>query len=117
MCLGVSALREIYERSARTFTATFLDSGEAPTAPSNARWKLYNVTAATEVVAWTAISTPASSETITVNASYNKIRTGAKREIMELMLQSDYDNESLQQTQVLRYAIRNVPGIDDSSGA
>jgi hypothetical protein len=110
-------LREIYERSARTFTATFLDGDQAPTAPATARWKLYNLTAGVEVVPWTVISTPTSSESITIQGSQNKIRSGAKREIVELMFQSDYDDEDLIQTQVLRYLIKNVAGIDDSSGS
>ncbi len=109
-------MREIYERSSRNFTATFLDGNQDLAAPSTARWKLYNVTAQEEVVPWTVIDTPGSSETITIGASYNKIRTGAKKEFMELTFQSDYGSEDLQQTSVLRYAIKNVVGVNDSDG-
>lgn len=110
-------MREINERSARTFSVSFLDSGGALTAPSTARWKLWNVTTQEEVIPWTVISTPGTSESIVVNASYNRIRKGATREVMELVVQSDYGNETLQQTKTLRYAIRNVIGINDDSGA
>ena len=109
-------MREIYERSARTFTVSFLDADNALVAPSNARWKLWNITANEEVVAWTVISAPTTSESITINASYNKIRTGRDKEIMELVVQSDYDDEDSQQTKVTRYAIKNVVGVNDSDG-
>jgi hypothetical protein len=109
-------LREIYERSARNFTATFLDGNQDLAAPTTARWKLYNVTAQLEVIPWTAIASPGTSETVTIGASYNKIRTGAKKEFMELTFQSDYGDEDLQQTSVLRYAIKNVAGVNDSDG-
>ena len=110
-------MREIYERSARTLTVSFLDGTEALAAPATARWKLWNKTAKTEVVAWTAISTPSTSESITITGTQNQIRSGRDREVMELMVQSDYDNENLIQTQVFRYAIKNLGGIDDSTGA
>ncbi len=110
-------MREINERSARTFTAKFLDNGGALVAPGTARWKLWNLTANKEVIPWTVIGTPAASESITIEASDNKILTGRRKETMELIVQSDYGDEVLQQTQTIRYAIKNVEGIQDSTGS
>lgn len=104
-------MREIYERSAKAFTVTF------PSTPVSARWKLWNKTAQTEVVAWTTIAAPESSETITTTGTHNQIRSGKPREVMELMVQSDYGDDEAIETQVIRYAIKNLVGIDDDSGS
>ena len=110
-------MREVYERSARTFTASFLDGTNELVAPASVRWKLWNKTAKQEVVAWTQIASPSTSESITITGTQNRILSGRDREVMELIVQSDYNDADLIQTRVLRYVLRNVEGIDDSSGS
>lgn len=99
---------DINERSSKTFTVKF-----KPSAPTTARWRLKSIDNDEIVKDWTAITTPATSQTITITSDLNKIRRGKEYEIMEIAVQADYDDTSLKKTQSYRYRIRNVSAVDD----
>jgi hypothetical protein len=107
-------MREVNERSSCTFLARFRNTTGALSAPGTARYRVWNVTSGRVLLDWTAIATPAATETIIVPASLNVTQTGQRLEIIELAVQSDYDDDDEQQTQAIRYRLRNLPSVEDS---
>lgn len=105
-------MTDVVERSSKTFTVQVY-VGRTATAPGTARYKLYSLTSKKTVLDWQTISSPGSSITITIPSSLNLILKGESYEDYELILQTDYDNPTIKQTQTKRYRVVDVEGVDN----
>lgn len=65
--------RTVNEKSPLYMTLTFTDENEDPLIPSTVEWRLDDTEQGTEVVAWTAVPSPASTMNMVVPAEHNLI--------------------------------------------
>jgi L-rhamnose isomerase len=97
------------EGSAFTATAHFRSNGAAST-PTNVYYRIDNLTTCKVVADWTSVS-PASSVSIPVTASQNKIDDECNpREILQLTVDSDHDL-STQVREIAVWEVENVRGL------
>lgn len=104
--------REVQERSEQSFLVRFLDN-RALSAPDVARYKLRHLHTGQAVKDWTAISSPASEETVVIPSDLNTIRSGSATEVYELVVQSDHDDTTKKQTEAYQYKVCNLATVED----
>ena len=105
-------MHKVNERSAQSFSVSFFDADGVATTPATVRWRLKNLTTREVVSDWASVS-PSSIVTITTTADMNTSRGHGKYDDMELVVQRDHADSSLQQSKSIRYRIVNIQAIDD----
>lgn len=103
------ALHRVPERSRASFRATFVAENDQVFTPTAVRYRVDSQDG-TVLVDWTSL-TPASSITITVAASANRILNDANAaEVKIITIQSDYGTDN-QMSEELQYQVVNLVGF------
>lgn len=105
----------VNERSSSQATVTFLDTSRAALTPASARYRIDDITCGKrEILDWTAISSPSSTETITITAEQNRILGDAnKRELRQVTIEATSAGQPFRE--VLQYEIINLKGTDNDT--
>ena len=103
----------VREGSALFLTFTFTDENGDPVTPVSVHWRIDDVESGTEVVDWTAVSSPASTVNVTVNPTYNAI-IDATKVVEKRILTVRMDNSLATQAFDSKvYRVQNLYGAPD----
>lgn len=106
--------KRVNERSASKITAVFLNESDVPTAPSSARYRIDDITSnrnsPREVLDWTAIASPSTSETITITGTQNRILSDANEVEKRIVTVEGTGSDGEAFRQGFIYEINNLPG-------
>lgn len=98
----------VNENSTSRFTMNPLDEDGNAFVPTNARWRLDDVTSGNEVVSWTVIGTPAKTMTVQIDAADNGIiDENVAEEEKVFTFETDYGTTSAH-VEDLVYTVRNM---------
>ena len=117
---GIGMLQQgtktIKERSWSQITATFLNASKVATAPTSARYRIDDITNGSkrEILDWTAIGTPAATETVTITTAQNRILSeGSVRELRQVTVEATVSSGSFREA--YQYEIINLAGTDNDT--
>lgn len=71
-------MEDVNEGSAKDLVLTHLDASRAPAAPTTLKWRLDDLTNSREIVDWTNVSTPGTTNTIPLTGAQNALFTRSK---------------------------------------
>lgn len=105
----------VNERSNSDVRATFLDTSKVEQVPASIRYRIDDVTRGrtTEILDWTAVAVPATTNTIAITAEQNRILNGAnKRELRQVTVEATSGGQPFRSA--LQYEIVNILGTDNA---
>ena len=107
--------KTVNERSSSQITATFLNASKVATAPASARYRIDDITCGKrEILDWTAIGSPGTSETVTITAVQNRILSeGSKRELRQVTVEATSSSEPFREA--YQYEVINLAGTDNDT--
>ncbi len=104
--------KPVNERSVSTISVTFLNNSKVETIPTSARYRIDDITRGKrQILDWTAIATPAVTETITITAEQNRIlSTGTDKERRQVTVEATSNSQVFRNT--FEYEVINLLGTD-----
>ena len=100
----------VWEDTSFTATLNYRTTAGAATTPTNVWYRVDCLSSGETVTDWTQVSSPSTSNTITITSAMNDIKTNTRRERKQLVVQTDR-GLSTQVTEARNWIVKNLQGI------